>query len=75
VTKLKTEARIARKLEKLGDDAENWNYHEEAELFRSLAAKVADGSFSRGCQVGSGAEIAYLDGEAIIDHIVKTVQF
>ena len=62
----KTEKRLAKKLEDLGDFAENWNYHDEAEVYRALAMAVLDGKFTRGCQVGSGASIEYLSGEDII---------
>ena len=62
----KFETRIANRLDKLGDDAENWNYHDEAEIWRALAERVRVGEFTRKAEVGSDAFITYLDGESLI---------
>ncbi len=61
--------KIVRRLDKMGDSAENWNWHDNAEFWRTLANAVAGGQFTRTCQVGSGAEFDYIDGAALIDYM------
>jgi hypothetical protein len=53
--------RLAKKLDNLGDDCENWNYHDEADLYRTLADQLRAGKFTR---LELGGE--FIDGEKVI---------
>lgn len=76
-------SKIARRLERLGDDAENWNYHENAELLRGLAQAVRAGKFANsntifipGHRAGDGEDYVfhYVDGEKVLKYLADNIE-
>lgn len=63
--------KMARKLERLGDEAENWNYHENAEFLRALADAVRGGKFNIETLGGS---VLAPDAEKVLKFVASHIE-
>lgn len=61
-------AKVAQLIEERGEDAEGWNYHENAEFLRNLAAEVRAGTFNLGSPHLMGGV------ETVLRWVVKNIE-